>query len=284
MREYFVYDVFTDRAFGGNPLAVVPDATGLGDDDLMRLTREFNLAETAFVFPPESPDHTARVRIFTVVEELPFAGHPVVGTAVALRHMGRGGDRMVLDLGIGPLEVTTRDGYARFTTRVPLRVGDPVDTATVAGLLGLRGESLRTDRHPPVVAGVGNPIILAELARADALSAIAPDFSAFRARAAETRAAVSVYAYLREDTAIRARLFSTHFLGLEDPATGSAAASLAAFLGRLDGHSQYLSITQGVDMGRPSLIEAAVEVAGGDPVAVTVGGQAVRVMQGQLTV
>ncbi|NNF91824.1 MAG: PhzF family phenazine biosynthesis protein, partial [Boseongicola sp.] len=123
MTDFLVYDVFTDKAFGGNPLAVIPDATRIAEADLQRIAREFNFSETTFVFPPEVGGD-AKVRIFTPTSELQFAGHPTVGTAVALSDLGRAGPEMVLELGVGPIPVTVSGRHARFETRVPLSVSE----------------------------------------------------------------------------------------------------------------------------------------------------------------
>ena len=128
MTEYLVYDVFTDKAFGGNPLAIIPDAQGLAEANLQRIAREFNFSETTFVFPPRQGGD-ARVRIFTPTMEIPFAGHPTIGTALALHNLGKVGPGMVLELGVGPIPVTITGTRARFVTKVPLQTwpGPPLD-------------------------------------------------------------------------------------------------------------------------------------------------------------
>jgi trans-2,3-dihydro-3-hydroxyanthranilate isomerase len=277
MTEYVVLDVFTDRPFGGNPLAVIPDASGLAEDVLQKVAREFNFSETTFVLPPADPSHTARVRIFTPTSELPFAGHPVIGTAVALAARGAG-PGMVLELGVGPVEVHAVGGSVRFTTRRGLtRLAEP-DPELVADCLGLDPSDLAT---PPVIASIGLPVVLVELASVEALIAAAPNMASFRRAAdryASDVAGFGLYLYVREGQHLRARMFAP-LLGIaEDPATGSAAATLAAHLAEgEDGAAQY-SLTQGVEMGRPSRIEVAV--SGG---AITVAGQAVEMMRGTLT-
>ncbi len=135
MTDFLILDVFTDAPFTGNPLAVIPDATGLSEDSLQRIAREFNFSESTFVYPPEDPAHTARVRIFAPATELPFAGHPTIGTAIALAAAGHGPD-MVLELGVGPIPVSVRDGKAQFTTPVPLFRGVRPEYRRVDGLSG----------------------------------------------------------------------------------------------------------------------------------------------------
>lgn len=283
MTDYLVYDVFTEAAFTGNPLAVIPDATGLAEADLQRIAREFNFSETTFVYPPENPEHDAKVRIFNPTAEMAFAGHPTVGTALAMHSLGRVGDDMVLELGVGPIPVTVRDGHARFVTRVPLATGPAPETGALAACLGLEAGAIRTDRHAPVTAGLGTDFVLAELASFEALDAALPDLDAFRRAAADARR-MSIFVYTRNGAQIDARMFAPLSGTFEDPATGSAIAALAAFLGWLDGRSQAFHITQGVQMGRPSRIEAEVTVENGEPVAVAIGGHAVKVMEGRLAI
>lgn len=282
MTEYAVYDVFTEEAYGGNPLAVVFDAVGMDDARMQTIAREFGFSETTFVLPPEDPAHDARVRIFTPTRELPFAGHPTVGTALALAETGRAGDSMVLELTVGPLPVTVTAGRARFTTRVPLTAEDGPSPDVIAECIGLSADVIRTDRHVPVLAGLGTPFVLTELAGPAALATAAPDVAAFRRAAGPGMGRLGVLIYLRDGQAIRERMFAPLGGILEDPATGSAAAALVAWLGRLDGRSQAFEITQGVEMGRPSRIDAEVVVENGEPIEVAIAGSAVKVMEGRL--
>ncbi|MEM9971907.1 MAG: PhzF family phenazine biosynthesis protein [Pseudomonadota bacterium] len=281
MTDFVVYDVFTDAPFGGNPLAVIPDARRLAEGDLMRITREFNFSETTFVYPSESCD--ARVRIFTPGSELAFAGHPTVGTAVALAALGRAPSEMVLELGVGPIPVTVNGTHARFETRVPLEVGEAPGVAEVAACLGLPEDAIKTANHAPVSAGLGTDFVLVEIADRAALLAAAPSLDDFRRVEDRGAMRLGIFLYVRAGDAIDARMFAPLGGIMEDPATGSASAALAAYLGRLDGTSQTFSIRQGVDMGRPSAITAEVVVAGGTPEMVAISGNAVRVMEGRLT-
>ena len=286
MTRYLASDVFTDTPFGGNPLAVIPDATTLPDAQLQSIAREFNFSETTFVYPPDDPAHDARVRIFTPTMEIPFAGHPTVGTALALHALDRVEDDLVFELGVGPIPVTIRDGVARFTTNVPLRTWPGPSPRTVAGSIGLDISQVRVDRHAPIIASVGLPFALAELADADALASAVPNTDAFRAFDPHwpTDTHYDLLVYTRNGTRIDARMFAPLDGIPEDPATGSAAAALSSFLGQLDGISQTSRISQGVAMGRPSRIEAEVTVENGAPVEVAISGRAVKVMDGQLTV
>ena len=180
MTEYLVYDVFTDRPFGGNPLAVIPDASGLAEDQLQKVAREFNFSETTIVFPPEAGGD-ARVRIFTPAMEIPFAGHPTVGTALALHQLGRVGTDMVLELGVGPIPVSISGKAARFVTRVPLQTWQGPSPEVIAASISQPVDAIRTDRHAPVIASVGLPFAIAELTEKAVLSAALPNTDAFRA-------------------------------------------------------------------------------------------------------
>lgn len=284
MTRFLVYDVFTDTPFGGNPLAILPDAAGLPEHLLQSIAREFNFSETTFVYRPEDPRHTARVRIFTPTMELPFAGHPVIGTALALHDLGAP-DRQTLELGVGPVPCAIDSGLARFTTHHALDILSHPDIADVSACLGLAPGLIRTDRHMPVQAGVGLPFVLAELNDHAALSAAQPDIQAFRQGAMRHPSDLdfAILAYVRDGASVSARMFAPLDNIPEDPATGSAAAALAAFLSQLDGQSLTLLIDQGVDMGRPGHIQAEAEVEGGLCRAVHVSGRARRMMEGRLT-
>jgi trans-2,3-dihydro-3-hydroxyanthranilate isomerase len=278
MARYLVYDVFTDVPFGGNQLAVFPDATALAEADLQAIAAEFNFSEVTFVYPPDAPGHTARVRIFTPTMEVPFAGHPTLGTAVALADDGHGPD-MVLGLGIGPIHVRAADGMAQFTTTEVLQELACPDPALIARALGLDVAQLCNATHPPVLASLGLPFTLTELANRGALSAIQTDIAAFREGNARHPGALDFaqLAYVRDGDRIDARMFAPLDNIPEDPATGSAAATLAALLARRLGRDLTLAYRQGDDMGRPSRITLRTEGRN-----VTVSGRAVRVMEGRL--
>ena len=282
MTDFMIYDVFTDSAFGGNPLAVIPDASGLPENLLQPLAREFNFSETTFVYPPDDPSHTAKVRIFTPTRELQFAGHPTVGTAVALSELRGGQSDMVLELGVGPIPVALDADYARFETRVPLSVSEAPSAAVVEECVDLPTDAVRTDHHLPVTAGLGTDFVLAELTDLATLAKADGARDAFRRAAVGDR--MALYVYVRDGSKIRARMFAPLGGIPEDPATGSAAAALAAWLGQLDEKSASFDITQGVEMGRPSKIEASVTVEDGLPTVVAIGGRAIKVMEGRLTI
>lgn len=285
MTKFVVYDVFTDTPFGGNPLAVIPDATALPEDQLLPIVKEFNFSETTFVYPPEDPAHDAKVRIFTPTMEIPFAGHPTVGTALALHALGRVQNDLIFELGVGPIPVTIRNGVARFTTRVPLQTWPGPAPDIIANSIGLDASQIRLDRHAPTIASVGLPFALAELTDAKALEVATPDTAVFRAFDPHwpTDSHYDLLVYTRSNDQIDARMFAPLDGIPEDPATGSAAAALSSFLGQLDGTSQSFHITQGVTMGRPSQITAEVTVENNTPVEVAISGRAVLVMEGRLT-
>lgn len=281
MTRFLVYDVFTDEPFGGNQLAVIPDAENLAERDLQRIAREFNFSETTFVYPPESPENTAKVRIFTPTMEIPFAGHPTIGTAIALRDLGHSGD-MVLELGVGPIPCHLHPQGASFRTNVPLdRLAQP-DPALVAAALGLPPAAIHTGVHAPVQASLGLPFVIAELESASALAQCSPSVDHVRQGAEKHPAGLdfALYAYIRDGDTIDARMFAPLDNIPEDPATGSAAATLAALLTEIEGRSLALSITQGVAMGRPSVIQATTTPA--PDASVTISGNAIQTMQGQL--
>ena len=283
MFKFSVYDVFTDQKLAGNPLAVVFGADDLPEEAFQKLAAEFNLSETAFVLAPEDANHTARVRIFTPVMELPFAGHPTIGTALALYDRGAA-DEMVFELGVGPIPIEVDSGRAAFTTRVPLTRGATVDVADLARAVSLSPADIRTDTHAPQLAGVGLDYVFAEVTDRAALARAKPDSAAMEAAQANcppnTRFETHIYA--RDGHRVFARMFAPLFGIPEDPATGSANAALTAYLAEHQGSDLALEITQGVEMGRPSRLEVSARVEGGKAVAVTVAGQAVKVMEGRI--
>jgi len=301
MRTYsFVtVDVFTDRRFGGNPLAVFPDASGLSDGEMQSLAAEFNLSETTFVVPPEDPSNTARVRIFNRTSEMPFAGHPNVGTGWVLAGLGRDRDSVLRFEEIaGLVEVRVeRDGTGGQPRAVtiaapqPLSPGAEMPVELLAGCVGLDVSDVVVTAHRPIVASVGNSFVIAEV-KAAALSRAAPDISRFRS-AVEAFPTLGprrlpLYLYAQDGqsadtTRLRARMFSPLSGTIEDAATGSAATPLAALLLSLtkDSERRY-DITQGVEMGRPSLLACSAWRAA-DGIRANVGGGCVPVLKGEVS-
>lgn len=278
MTEYLVLDVFTDQAFSGNQLAVIPDATGLAESDLLKIAREFNYSETAFVYPPENPNHTAKIRIFTPSTEVPFAGHPTIGTAVALAQAGKG-PQIVLETQVGAVHCRATATEAEFLTNTKLEILAHPDPNLVAQALGLSSSRICRETHMPILATVGLPFTLTELRDRKSLSDIRVDIAAFRVGKARHAAALDFaqFAYVREGDTIHARMFAPLDNIPEDPATGSAAAALTAFLGQFEPFGFELKFHQGDDINRPSVIHTRSTEEG-----VQVMGKAVLVMRGTL--
>ncbi len=279
MTRYFVYDVFTEAPFGGNPLAVIPDATNVPEDQLQKIAREFNFSETTFVYPPNDPQHTAKVRIFTPTMEIPFAGHPVIGTALALADEGAKGD-LTLELGIGTLPCRIDGRNAEFVTTASLEMLAEPNPALVAAALGTRTDEISFAAHPPVMASLGLAFTITQLKSREALAALTTDISSFREgnKTYPSGLDFAQFAYVRTGSHIDARMFAPLDNIPEDPATGSACATLGALLHRIESAPIELSIIQGEDMARRSEIKVSADANG-----VRVSGSAVRVMSGELT-
>ncbi|NNM71770.1 PhzF family phenazine biosynthesis protein [Enterovirga aerilata] len=296
-RRFATLDVFTTRRFAGNPLAVVLDAEGLDGDAMQTIAREFNLSETVFVLPPEDARHRARLRIFTPGRELPFAGHPTVGTAVLLGLAGRNGadaQAFGLEEGVGviPCIVELRGegaGYARFRLpRLPeVMEGEPA-VADAAWALGLDPEEIGFARHMPSRHSAGNPFDFVPVASRAAVARARPNGEAFaKALGAD---GPGVYVYTRETAEaghhFHARMFGSPRTGIpEDPATGSAAAAFAGVLMQFEplGEGTHsVVIEQGYEMGRPSQIDLQIVIASGALTAAEIGGGAVLVSEGEI--
>ncbi len=303
MRTYnfLTADVFTDRQFGGNQLAVLLDARGLSSDEMLAITREFNYSETTFVLPAERGGDTqrARVRIFTPGGEVPFAGHPTVGTAHVLFATGAfapSGDetRIVLEENVGDVPVVVRTGptgseptFAELSVaQLPEERAAP-DVPTLARVLGLDDGDFVGGDWAPVTASCGLPFVIAPLRTRDAVARARVRLDVWE-RALPPDAwsrEIMVVAMDAEQADARARVFVPGLSVPEDPATGSANAALAGFLAkrtpRLDGTLRWI-VEQGVEMGRPSRLELAADKAGGAITAVRVGGASVVVSEGAL--
>lgn len=300
--DYEIYDVFTDRPLSGNPLAVVYDADDLDAERMQAIAGEFNLSETIFTCRPEQPVHTARVRIFTPRSELPFAGHPTVGCAVALaqkRFAGETGTRdavLVLEETVGPVRCAVKldggvAGFAEFAcARLP-SVSSVEAKDALAAALGLEPEEIGFENYHPSLVDAGVPFLAVPLAGLDAMERLNVDRTPLASALPDETARLSLYVYCRDsvrhDASFHARMFAEHAGIAEDPATGSAAAALAGAIHRFDeltdGH-HLLTIEQGVEMGRPSLIHLSLEVEGGALSAVRIGGSAIRVAAGRLDI
>jgi len=295
-RRYVTVDVFTREAFGGNPLAVVLDAQGLSQEQMQAIATEFNYSETTFVLPPREPRNTAHVRIFTARTEVPFAGHPNVGTAVVLAHelasQGRlREDRFVFEEAAGLVPIRLfREGAtivgAEFTAPESLSIRSMVSAEDAADCLSLTRAEIVVSHHPPQVASVGLPFLIVEVGSREALRRSKPNFLAHE-RVLPPAGTDAVFAYCRGSASqeLHARNFSPLDASIEDSATGSAAAATIALLASLQPESDSelgWRVEQGVDMGRPSLLLGRTEKRQGRVTAVHIAGHAVRIMEGTL--
>ena len=281
---FVTVDVFTDRQFGGNQLAVFPDARGLADAEMQALAAEFNLSETTFVLPPADPANTARVRIFNRRHEMPFAGHPNVGTGWVLARQGRAKNGLLrFEELAGLVEIEVQAAAVTIAAPQSLSLGPEMPAELVAGCVGLEASDLITAAHRPVSASVGNSFVIAEVTN-DALTNATPDIGRFR-EAHKTYTAMGpnrlpIYLYAHDGNRIRTRMFSPLSGTIEDPATGSAATPLAALLLSLTSDSERkFEIVQGVEMGRPSRLLCSARRAA-DGIRAKVGGGCVPVLAG----
>ena len=297
-RPYAILDVFTGRPLAGNPLAVVLDSTGLDDRRMQAIAREFNLSETVFVGPPANPMHSAAIRIFTPARELPFAGHPTVGSAVLLARQapaaraGQNESVLVLEERIGPVRcgVTTSEhgGHAIFDVpSLSSETGQPFATEDIAAALGLMPTEIGFENHRPSVFSAGLPYHFVPVRNLSVMARVAPHGPWTGTFGDDT----GVFVYCRETGTVghhfRARMFAPGLGVAEDPATGSAVAALAGVVRRFDrptAGSHRVVVEQGVEMGRPSLIVLEIDVADGALSASRVGGDAVIVAEGRLHV
>jgi len=296
--RFHTLDVFTNRKFGGNPLAVVLDADALTDRQMQTIAREFNLSETIFVMRPAEPANTAKVRIFFPTGEIPFAGHPTVGCAVLLAHQRdwAGQDQLQIRLeeaaGLVPVTVTQGAGAMRaaFTAPVvPFAVEQPMPVREeVAAMLSLEAADIGFDDHQPRLHQGGPRCFHVPVATRAALARSRVRDSIWPAMA-DSLGTDQVYVYTRggdaPGTAFRARMYAPTAATPEDPATGSATALLAAQLltsDHLADGTHAWDIEQGYEMGRPSDLHLEADVHRGGLVAVRVSGQAVPLMEGVL--
>jgi len=293
--RYYICDVFTDKRFGGNQLAVLPDARGLDDRQMQQIAREFNFSESTFVFPPDE-GHTRRVQIFTPSREVPFAGHPNIGTAFVLATCGELGKlNETKDIifeekaGLVPIAIhTSGEGLISCELKAPqvfsFGKGLPVDM--VANAVSISAGEIATDTHPPIVASVGLPFLMAELINRDALEKTKINLDGFEQIAAQgVMPDILVYVRSNDEFDIRARMYAPHDGVPEDPATGSANCALAGLLGHfhknVSGHLDW-RIAQGIEMGRPSLLKARAEKLDGKVLSTWIGGGCVMVSEGYI--
>jgi trans-2,3-dihydro-3-hydroxyanthranilate isomerase len=292
-RRFATLDVFTDRRFTGNPLAVVLEPEGLDTAAMQTIAREFNHPETVFVSPPSNPAHRARLRIFTPKHELPFAGHPTVGTAVLLGQLdgGRAARAMVLEEGIGNVQcmvepIDDNRGRARFTLpQLPRETGTAPDDAAIVKALGLAPGEIGFGGFRASCWSAGNLFTFVPIAGLAAIGRCRPDAGTH----AQAFGDGAVYLYCGETReqghAFHARMFAPRLGITEDPATGSAAAAFAGLLaahGGLTDGEHSLTIEQGYEMGRPSLIGLTLTLKAGELVSAAIAGDAVIATRGTI--
>jgi trans-2,3-dihydro-3-hydroxyanthranilate isomerase len=292
--RFVTVDVFTNKPFGGNPLAVVLDAEGLDTEQMQNVAMEFNLAETTFVLPPKNPSHTAEVRIFTPRTEVPFAGHPNVGTAFVLASCREAAaDRpMVFEEKAGLVEVELiEEGAnvvgARLAAPQSLSCGPEVSVDDVAAACSLAPGDIETKHHQPTIASCGLPFVIVELKTREALATASPRTDVFTERfSADRTTGIHLYVASSESSVdLQARMFAPLFGVPEDPATGSANVALIGLLAKLHPDRDVTltkTIAQGVDMGRASLLNAEAKKRDGEVDRTRIGGNCVAMMEGTL--
>jgi len=299
-RQYAILDVFTDTPLSGNALAVVRDGDGLDTTRMQAIAREFNLSETVFILPAENPLHSARVRIFTPGSELPFAGHPTVGTAVLIAAdraaAGSGGEKdamVILEEGVGPVRcgvtIDSGIGFARVDVpRLPVEKPLPASVEAIAAALRLPAEAIGFEHHQPTAFDAGMQFCYVPIRNAAALAEAKPVAEAWAA-AFGSGLGSSAWCYTRETVGVgrqfHARMFAPTLGIAEDPATGAAVAAFAGVIGRFEplavGPHRYI-VEQGFEMGRPSLISLEIEYGIDGIETVRIGGQAVVIGEGWL--
>jgi len=299
--RYLTVDVFTDRRFTGNQLAVFPDGRGIDAGRMQAIAREFNLSETVFVLPPDDPRHARRLRIFTPGRELPFAGHPTVGTAWVLAHVGLvplRGDRtdIVLEEGVGPVRVAIAGEQGRpvssqlAVAKLPEAGPPPPAAGDLAAMLSLDASDLDAAPWEPQGFSCGVPFLFVPVRTRDAVARVRARPDAFdRTLGDWWTSAVFVFSreVERSGSDLHARMFAPELGVSEDPATGSAVAALGGYLGARDATHDGVRrwvVEQGFEMGRPSILELEVEKQAGRITDVRVGGPTVFVSEGEMEV
>lgn len=303
-RRYAIYDVFTDRRLAGNPLAVIFDTDGLSDQAMQSIAQEMNLSESVFIRPAEANGHAARIRIFTPAKELPFAGHPTVGAAIALAERDHSAGEIDLDVvsvleeEVGPVRcaVRMRQGAATFAEfelpKPPLRIDIPLDRQGIADALTVKATDMAFENHVLSIWSAGVPFLLIPMRNLSIVQNLEFETTLWERVAPFVDGALaSAYVYCRggvhHQAKFHARMFSPDMRIWEDPATGAAVAALAGaiqqFDGLPDGHHP-LVVEQGVEIGRPSFIHLHIDSVGGEVAKARIGGQAVKMAEGILEV
>jgi trans-2,3-dihydro-3-hydroxyanthranilate isomerase len=301
---YYTLVVFTDRIFGGNPLAVFPDGEGLDTEQMQAVAREFNISETVFVLPPDQPDHTRKLRIFTPGTELPFAGHPTIGTAHLLAAIGEvqleGPEtQIIFEEGVGPVPVTiyATNGQPTHTqlsaAKMPETGAPPPSNADLAEVLSLNEDDILSDPAPNAVScGVGFLFIMLKDLDALARAQLRPEawqrlLSNYWAPSPYLLTPSGSFGEGGPNSTYRVRMFAPAMGIVEDPATGAAATSLAGYLApfqNLKNGTAFWSVDQGVEMGRPSRLEIEADISKGVITGIRVSGNSVMVSQGEIEI
>ena len=295
--EYYICDVFTQQKFSGNQLAVITDAEGLSDHDMQNIAREFNFSESTFVFPSEK-ENTRKVRIFTPRSEVPFAGHPNIGTAFILAETGIFGDfAQSIDVvfeekaGNVPIKINKDHcGYIWCELSAPaaLSLGKVATVDLASEVLSIEAGDINVTTHYPQVASVGLPFLFVELQSLEALSQAQIDLTKLQ-RLLQEGFPSYIHIYCRDvkDFDIRCRMFAPLDGVPEDPATGSANAALIALLSHCDQRSDLedkWKISQGSEIGRPSVLHGRAQKIGGTVTEVNLGGYSVMVCKGTISI
>ena len=301
--QFYQADVFTDEPFGGNPVAVFPDADGLTDEELQRIAREMNLSETVFVFPPTDPAAVVKMRIFTPTQEIPFAGHPVIGTFFVLGSLGRLALREPVtrvlqecNLGLFPVDIHTHDGViervvmAQPTPQFLDVIEEPEALFAIARALGISKSAITETRFPVQVVSTGLPVIIVPVRTLTAVRSIVPDVAAIAELSQQYGAnGMMVFSTMtvEQSSTVHTRMFAPLIGIVEDPATGSASGALGAYLvqhGVVDIRPESEIIAeQGYEIDRPSRIFIQVNSDDDAIQGVMVGGESVLVVDGTLS-
>ncbi len=299
--KFYTADVFTNRIFGGNQLAVFPNAKGLSSKLMQKIAKEFNLSETAFVLPPQNSNNTRQLRIFTPGTELPFAGHPTIGTAYVLAAIGAiplqaRSTEIVFEEGVGDVRVViysqdSKPVSAYLTTaQLPEFIPNPPEPGIIAQILSLKAEDLPLEEWSPAAVSCGVPFLFVPVCNRNALSKISLNLELWQ-KHLQAYQAPHLYVFCfdseLEGSHLRARMFAPAMGITEDPATGAAASALAGYLGVRDATENSLlqwRVEQGFEMGRPSILEVEAKKTAGQIVKVRVGGQSVMVGEGTIAI
>ena len=301
--KFYQADVFTNRVFGGNPVAVVPEAAGLADWEMQKIAREMNLSETVFVLPPTAPGADVRLRFFTPTQEIPFAGHPVLGAVYVLAHIGRitiqePVTRLLQEthVGVFPVELQVRDGLIRTILMVQpkpefLGVVEPLrDLFEVAKAIGVPKTKITGTGLPVEIVSTGFPVMVVPVRTLTAVSAATPNIALVNSVCEQHKAqGIMVFSTVtvQEESTVHTRMFASPVGVVEDPATGSATGALGAYLvknGVVDvGPTTEIICEQGYEVDRPSRLIVQVHSDDDEIQSIQVGGQAVVVIEGVLS-